>query len=186
MRPEPDPLDAELVERVRGGDATAFDLLVQRHLQRAFAIGYRLLGNREDAQDVVQDAFLAALEAIGTFEAGREFAPWLNRIVVNRALNLRKSRARRATEPLLDVVEATGRSPLRAAEQAELAALIGEAMADLPERQRDIVRLFELEGFTSTEIAAMLGISDGTVRWHLHEARRRLRQSLDLLARSEG
>lgn len=186
MGPVTDPLDADLVERASRGDGAAFDLLVERHIERAFAIAYRLLGNREDAEDVVQDAFVGALEAIGTFEAGRELAPWLNRIVVNRALNVRKSLARRATEPLADALAVGGGSPLRVAEQAELAELVRVAMAELPERQRDIVRLFELEGFTSAEIAAMLGIADGTVRWHLHEARQRLRQSLDLLVRSDG
>jgi RNA polymerase sigma-70 factor (ECF subfamily) len=180
-----EPGDAEIVERVRRGDEAAFDLLVERHIARAFSVGYRLLGNREDAQDVVQESFLAVLERIETFEPGREFGPWFYRIVVNRGLNARKSLARRATMDVPLDVPIAGPSPLRLTEQAELATLVHEAMTELPERQRDIVRLFELEGFPSGEIAEMLGIADGTVRWHLHEARQRLRRALDPYTRQE-
>lgn len=180
-----EPDDGELVERVRHGDAAAFDMLVERHMARAFSVGYRLLGNREDAEDLVQESFLAVLERIATFERGREFAPWFYRIVVNRGLNARKSVARRATADLPAEVTSPGPSPLRMAEQSELATRLREAMAELPERQRDVVRLFELEGFTSLEIAEMLGISDGTVRWHLHEARERLRRSMEVFTRRE-
>lgn len=180
-----EPGDGELAERVRRGDAAAFDLLVERHIARAFSIAYRLLGNREDAEDLVQEAFVAVLERIDTFQPGREFGPWFRRIVVNRAINARKARSRRAMADLPAEVEARGGSPLRAAEQEETAMLVRGAMAELPERQRDILRLFELEGFTSAEIADMLEISDGTVRWHLHQARERLRRSLGLFAGRE-
>ena len=151
-------------------------------MPRAYSIGYRLLGNRQDAEDLVQEAFLAALERIETFQPGREFGPWFRRIVVNRGLNARKASSRRATSDLPAELQAAGASPLRVTEQAEMATLVHGALAELPERQRDVLRLFELEGFTSAEIAEMLEISDGTVRWHLHQARERLRRSLGLLA----
>lgn len=178
--------ESALVERVRGGDTAAFDLLVTRHLKRAFAVAYRLLGQREDAEDLVQDAFLTALEKIDTFQSGRSFGPWFFRILVNRGLNARKARSLRRTDAIPAEAAAAGVSPLREAEQAELRDSLSVAMAGLPERQRTIVRLFELEGFTSMEIAEILELSDGTVRWHLHQARQRLREALAPFARRNG
>lgn len=170
--------ESEVVERVRQGDVAAFGELVRTHARKAYAIAYRVLGHREDSEDLVQDAFLAALEKIGTFQAGRAFGPWLYRIVVNRALNARKSRAVRATEPIPEGVVSPAPSPERAAELAEVRARLLAAMAALPERQRVAVQLFELEGFSGAEVAEILELPEGTVRWQLHQARRTLRAAL--------
>ena len=178
-----EPSDEELAERVRAGDGSAFDLLVQRHMRRAFSVAYRLMGQREDAEDLVQDAFLAALQKIDSYQAGRPFAPWFYRVLVNRGLNSRKSRSRRRTEALPLDVSAAGLSPLRETEQRELREILAAALEELPERQKTIVELFELEGFSSVEIAEVLGLSDGTVRWHLHQARQALRNVLAPFAR---
>lgn len=173
-----DALDARLVERVRRGDARAFDDLVARHMRRAFGVAYRLMGQREDAEDLVQDAFLAALERIDTFRPGRSFSPWFYRILVNRGLNARRARSLRTTVPIPESAAARSPSPDRMAEQGELREELRAALASLPERQRVVVELFELEGFSGPEIAGILEISEGTVRWHLHEARRALRRAL--------
>jgi RNA polymerase sigma-70 factor, ECF subfamily len=180
-----EPADEELVERVRVGDPVAFDALVSRHMPRAFRIAYRLLQNREDAEDLVQDSFLAVLEKIGSFQQGRVFTPWFHRIVVNRGLNARESRSVRTMEQIPETVASREISPARHAEQVELRDRIDEAIAALPERQKTIVQLFELEGFSGAEIADMLEISAGTVRWHLHEARRALREALAPLERKD-
>lgn len=179
-------LDARQVERVRRGDAEAFGELVRRHMRRAFSIAYRILEHREDAEDVVQDAFLRALERLDTLERGRPFRPWFYRIVVNRALNFRRARTIRRTEPIPEEARSEAGLPERDAEQAELRRRLQAAAAALPERQRLIVQLSDLEGLTSAEIAEILEISDGTVRWHLHQARRSLRESLAPLMEEEG
>lgn len=170
--------DEELVERVRAGEVACYDHLVTRHMRRAFSVAYRVLGQREDAEDLVQDAFLTALEKIDSFQVGRRFAPWFFRILVNRGLNARKARTLRQTEALPTELSGPGASPLHQAEVAELRERLEVAMASLPERQKAIVRLFELEGFSSPEIAEILEVSDGTVRWHLHQARQALRETL--------
>lgn len=177
--------EAGLVERVRRGDPGAFDALVSRYMRRAFAVAYRLLGNREDAEDLVQETFMAVLRKIDSFERGRAFAPWFFRILVNRGLNARKSRALRTADELPEHAASGGASPERAAERAELRGRLRAAMDGLPERQRVIVELFELEGFAGPEIAEILEISDGTVRWHLHEARKTLRQALAAYERKD-
>jgi RNA polymerase sigma-70 factor, ECF subfamily len=171
--------EADLIDAARVGDADAFDELVRRHMHRAFAVAYRVLGQRQDAEDVVQDAFVAALVKLDSFERGRPFGPWLLRIVANRGINLRKSRTLRHTEPIPEQVASREASPHQAAERSELRAGLQLALAGLPERQRWIVELFELDGFTSPEIAEMLEIPEGTVRWHLHQARQVLRAALD-------
>jgi RNA polymerase sigma-70 factor, ECF subfamily len=179
------PSDAALVERVKTGDPAAFDALVGRHMARAYGFAYRLLGHREDAEDVVQDVFLTVLDRVDTFQEGREFAPWFYRILANRALTQRKARDIRRTEAIPDQAASQGLSPARAAEQADVRHRVREAVDALPDRQRVIVELFELEGWSGPEIAEMLDVSPATVRWHLHEARRTLREALAPLERKE-
>jgi RNA polymerase sigma-70 factor (ECF subfamily) len=180
-----DAIDAALVERVRGGDVAAYDALVVRHMRRAHAVAFRLLRSREDAEDLVQDAFIQALDKIDSFDTTRPFAPWFFRILTNRGLNARQSRALRTVSEIPDDAASHGESPETSAERGELRARLREAVAALPERQQQIVQLFEIDGWTSSEIAATLGIADGTVRWHVHEARRILREALAPLRRQE-
>lgn len=171
--------EARLVERIRRGDAEAYGELVERHARRAFSIAYRLLGHREDAEDLVQDAFLAALEGIDGFDSSRPFGPWLYRIVTNRGLNARKARALRVTEEVPAETASRLPPPDRLVERSEAHARLAAALGALPERQRLVLQLYELEGISGPEIAEMLGLSEGTVRWHLHEARKALRKELE-------
>ncbi|HKT59915.1 MAG TPA: sigma-70 family RNA polymerase sigma factor [Gemmatimonadales bacterium] len=183
----PDPSEAAAIRRVQAGDGEAFDLIVRRYMRPAYAVAFRVLGHREDAEDVVQEAFLAALANIGSFDTARRFGPWLYRIVMTRGLNFRKSRSRRAAEPLEDGgVASRDAGPAVAAEQAGLRDTVKSALAQLPERQRMVVQLFELDGFSGAEIAEMLGVSPGTVRWYLHEARQALRRMLAHLQETAG
>ena len=169
--------DAALVIRVRAGDARAFDGLVHAYMRQAFQLAYRVVGHREDAEDLVQEAFLAAHQYLDSYDVERPFGPWLMRIVLNRGANLRRSRTRRETEPEVDAVSPAP-SALEESERKEARVILTRAMATLSERQRMIVTLFDVDGRTSTEIGEMLDLSPGTVRWHLHEARRTLRGAL--------
>ena len=163
--------------RVRAGDRSAFDALVHAYMRQAFQLAYRVVNHREDAEDLVQEAFLAAYQYLDSYDASRPFGPWLMRIVLNRGANLRRSRARRETEPETDAVSPAP-SALDESERAEARVQLTRAMATLSERQRMIVTLFDVDGLTSTEIGEMLDLSPGTVRWHLHEARGTLRRAL--------
>jgi RNA polymerase sigma-70 factor (ECF subfamily) len=172
------PSEAEVIARVLAGDAEAFAPLVRRYLRPAYTIGFRLLGNRQDAEDLVQEAFLAALVNLSSFDRARPFGPWFYRIVWTRGLNLRKSLARRATAPLEPERRASAADPAAELERSALADAVRDGLAALPERQRLVVQLFDLDGFSGSEIGAMLGISPGTVRWYLHQGRRALRERL--------
>jgi RNA polymerase sigma-70 factor (ECF subfamily) len=169
--------DAALIARVRAGDSSAFDPLVQMYMRHAFHMAYRVVGHREDAEDLVQESFLAAYQYLDSFDITRPFGPWLTRIVMNRGANLRRARARRQTEPETDAVS-TAPSALEDSTRAEMREVLTQAMATLSERQRLIVTLFDVDGLTSTEIGEQLELAPGTVRWHLHEARRILRGAL--------
>jgi RNA polymerase sigma-70 factor (ECF subfamily) len=169
--------DAALIRRAREGDHAAFDALVGAYMRQAFQMAYRVVGHREDAEDLVQESFLAAFQYLDSFDIARPFGPWLNRIVLNRGANLRRARTRRQTEPETDAVS-TAPSALDESTRTEARELLTAALATLNDRQRLIVTLFDVDGLTSTEIGERLELAPGTVRWHLHEARRVLRGAL--------
>lgn len=170
--------ERNLLSRVQGGDQEAFDLLVRRYLPRARVIARRLMHDPDDADDLVQDAFLRALERIGSFDISRAFEPWFTRLLVNLGLDLQRKRAVRRTESYDPELFPGGSRPDREAEQSELRSSLARALEALPGRQRLIVSLFEIDGHSTEEIAGMLKVSQVTVRWHLHQARRTLRTVL--------
>jgi len=174
---EPRGDERELVIRVQHGDREAFDELARRHARRAFAIAYRILRHTQDAEDLVQDAFIAALDGIGTFDPTRPFAPWFFKIVVNRALNAvsaRSTRERHVTVTPLWSSEAAV-VEFDPAERSEIRQRFQKALGALPQQQRIIVEMSDIDGRSSTEIGEMLDLPRGTVRWHLHQARKSLR-----------
>jgi RNA polymerase sigma-70 factor (ECF subfamily) len=166
-----------LVERVRKGDREAFGLLVDRYSEQAFAVVYGFLQHVEDTEDLVQDAFVRALERIDKLGRGSAFGPWFYRLLVNAALNRRKYLARRRTEDV--PASASGPdSPVVDSERAELRGRLAVALGSLPDELETVVILHDLEGFTHPEIAKVLGIPEGTCRSHLSRARRMLRETL--------
>lgn len=174
--------DANLVEQLRAGDLGALGELARRHQRRALALAQRLVGRREDAEDLVQEAFLTVLDRVSSFRSGRPFAPWFYRILANRAADLRRSRRVREADPLPADLAAPGETPEAVAERRHLRERIERALRGLSERQRLVVQLFELDGLSGREIAEMLNVEETTVRWTVHEARKRLRAALS----SEG
>jgi len=172
-----------LVVRVQLGDSEAFGELARRHARRAFAIAYRILRHTQDAEDLVQDAFIAALDGIASFDPTRPFAPWFFRIVVNRALNAASARSTRERHVTLTNLwtEDAAVVELDPAERSEIRHRFQRALAALPRQQRLIVELSDIDGRSSTEIGEMLDLPRGTVRWHLHQARKTLRLALAAL-----
>jgi RNA polymerase sigma-70 factor (ECF subfamily) len=171
-------LDRDLLERVRSGERDAFGSIVGRYLPRAMALAMRLLRHREDAEDLVQDAFLAALQHIDSFDLARPFWPWLSRIIVNRGLDLTASRSTRSADSLGDEVSDPRPTPGDFVEQEEVREEFQRTLVALPARRRLVVQLFEVDGFSVAEIAKLLDSSPATIRWHLHVARRQLRTAL--------
>jgi RNA polymerase sigma-70 factor (ECF subfamily) len=171
--------EAEVVSRVLAGDVDAYDLLVRAYMRKAYAVAYRVLASPQDSEDAVQEAFFTALERLDTFDQTRPFGPWFLRIVANQARNLRRSNAVRDSAPLDEgTAYDSGRSPDRAAADAELREAFTEALSHLAPRPRQIVQMADVDGLASTEIAELLDLSPGTVRAYLHEARQALRRIL--------
>ncbi len=169
--------ELELVQRVRAGDREAFAVLVERYAEQAFAVAYGFLQHVEDAEDLVHDAFIRALERIDSLTPGSGFGAWFYRVVVNAALNRRKYLSRRRTDDV-PVTAAALDSPAADSERAQLRARLARALSSLPAELETIVILHDLEGFTHPEIARVLEIPEGTCRSHLSRARRMLRDLL--------
>jgi RNA polymerase sigma-70 factor (ECF subfamily) len=170
--------EATLVGRALGGDRGAFGELVARYADQARRVARAVLQDPDDADDAAQDAFLAALVKLEQFDPSRPFGPWLMRIVANAATDRRRRRRVRQAEPLDEALVAGGQRPDAVAEREVLGARLREALAELPERRRMAVVLFDVEGYSHAEIGGILGMPEGTVRSEVFHARRRLRKLL--------
>lgn len=173
--------DAEAVRATLAGDQSAFALLVDRYLRVTHAVAYAVLGNRADAEDVAQDAFLLAYHRLAQCRAPQHFRSWLLRIARNRAYNVADMIRVRRHEQLADRFEDTNAhaNPAAYAEQQQTRAALLQAVASLKPVQREVVLLHDLEGIAHAEIARVLGTSELMCRKHLMQARRRLRILLD-------
>jgi RNA polymerase sigma-70 factor, ECF subfamily len=185
VMPEPtaDPaaLERELVIDAQRGSREAFAALVRRYQQRAYGIARAIVFTHEDAEDAVQEAFLHAYRALDRFRPDQSFGAWLHRIVANAALDIGRRRKVRAAESLPETVALPFRDP---AIDGELRARLESGLAKLTERQRSVIVLHDVQGYTHGEIGAMLGMPEGTARSDLHHARAALRRTLSDL-RSE-
>jgi RNA polymerase sigma-70 factor (ECF subfamily) len=171
--------DAALALRAAAGDRDAFGALVQRHQAAVRRLTRAVTGDAHDADDAAQDAFLSALDRIETYDPSRPFGPWLMRIATNAAIDLVRRRAVRKADALDERAPSRGASPASDAEAAEVRAKLTAALASLPERQRVAVTLFDVEGYSHSEIAGVLRIPEGTVRSDVFHARRTLRVALE-------
>jgi RNA polymerase sigma-70 factor, ECF subfamily len=181
VRPDIEPIesDARLVGLARTGDRSAFEKLVRRHMNGAYAVALAELADAKDAEDAVQDAFISALERLDACRDPTAFGAWLRRIVRNRARSVGRRERVRQTEPLEQVAARQSASnPERDLDRAELRRRLEPALAALPPVQRAVVLMHDLEGYRHREIAAELELPEGTVRSHLFLARRALREAL--------
>lgn len=178
--------DAELVARWQGGDASAFETLVRRHERRVFRLLLRMLGNREDAEDASQEAFLSLHRHGHRFRGEARFSTFVYRVAANAALNRRRSLGRaRTREKELAVRQAAGddlpsapRDPEGAAGGAEVQERVQQALLELPQDLRAAIVLYDLEGQPYRDIALALGVPEGTVKSRIHRARNSLRELL--------
>jgi RNA polymerase sigma-70 factor (ECF subfamily) len=176
--------DAALVERLKGGDPKALDELFRRHRDAAYGIAFRLVGSREDALDVVQEAFIHVMRGIQSFRGQSAFRTWLYRIVTHASLDYRRWRSLRTTESLDSESAAepaagpSQRTPQEEAADRDLREAIDMAFANISEKNRAALVLFAIEGMSYKEVADVLGISVGTVMSRIFNARQRLRELL--------
>jgi RNA polymerase sigma-70 factor, ECF subfamily len=161
----------------RTGDPDAFHLLYRRHTDMLFTMAVRLLGNRLDAEDAVHDTWLRAMRASTRFHGTATVRTWLTGILVNRVRELLRARPLESLDLLPDRAASDREIPDRTAEAID----VSRALAEMPERYREVFVLHDIQGFTHDEIATALGIAAGTSRSQLARGRDWLRQALHVL-----
>lgn len=175
--------EAELIQAAAAGDADAFERLVDLKRRLVLRAAFRILGNLEDAHDVAQAVFLTLWKSLDRYDAGRRFDTWLYRVTVNAAIDMvRKAGPRSRLQPLpeegRDRVFAVGPDAERRLNRSELQKVFSRLAAGLPERQRAAFVLRELQGLSTAQVAEALEVTESTVRNHLLQARKVLREGI--------
>jgi RNA polymerase sigma factor (sigma-70 family) len=183
------PTDGELVLQSQQGDVHAFDELVERYHGKIYGLTYNMTSNREDAEDLTQEVFVKAFQALPRFQGKSSFYTWLYRIAVNKTINYRKKRNRKRalsldqfdqeikTDEVYHDLTSKG-SPLRNVSLTELQKKMNEALQTLSEKHRTVVVMHDMQGIPHEEIAKVVGASVGTIRSRLFYARRQMQVEL--------
>jgi RNA polymerase sigma-70 factor (ECF subfamily) len=176
--------DLILVERARSGDLDAFNDLVECYQDLLFSLVVRMVPDRDQAADAVQEAFFSAYRNIDKFRGG-SFRSWVSRIAINAAMDTQRLRKRRPVEPYPELEDESWQPPADASAdpvtsslEAERHRALNAALAQVTDDQRAAIVLFDIEGYDYAEIAAMTGVSLGTVKSRIHRGRLALRAVL--------
>jgi RNA polymerase sigma factor (sigma-70 family) len=183
------PDEALLVEHARKGDLAAYDDLVRRYQERIYATVYHMTANHEDANDLAQEAFIKAFQALKSFKGGSSFYTWVYRIAVNKTINFLKQRKNRNQLSLDDldlnaehdpdlVALISEKTPRREVNLSELQEKLNTAMLKLSDAHRLVVTLHDVQGLSHEEIAKIMECNIGTVRSRLFYARQQLQAYL--------
>ncbi len=175
--PEQDEV-VRLVWASRAGDRAAFDRLVLLYQRQAVGLAFGILGNRDDAAEVAQEAFLKAHLSLGRLSEPARFRFWLLKIVANEAVSRRRTARRRRIITRLFLAAQTQRQspgPQEKENADELQKAVERAMRQLTDREARAIALFGLGDLPQEEVARIMGCSAGAVRWHVHRARKKLR-----------
>ncbi|UVS82701.1 Alternative RNA polymerase sigma factor SigM [Actinokineospora sp. UTMC 2448] len=170
--------DADLIAAHAAGDPRAFSELVRRHRDRLWAVALRTLRDPEEAADALQEAFISAFRAAGSFRAESQVTTWLHRIVVNACLDRVRRRNARPTVPLPETGPGEPVSPRDAMADRETQLVVQRALSELSEDQRMPIILVDVEGYSVAETAQLLGIAEGTVKSRCARGRAKLAKSL--------
>src|SRR5438105_2758108 len=186
--PEPVP-ESELVQRARRGDLTAYDELVRRYQERIYATIYHMTANHEDANDLAQETFIKAYQALKSFKGDSSFFTWVYRIAVNKTINFLKQRKNKTHMSLNDldfnaehdadlVALISEKTPRREVNLIELQEKLNAALQKLSEVHRLAVTLHDVQGLSHEEISRIMSCNTGTVRSRLFYARQQLQAYL--------
>ena len=179
--------DAAVIERVRAGDTETFQVLVERHSHAVFRLAYRMTGNEEDAEDVVQETFLRAFRRLNQFAGQASFAVWLHRIAANCSLDLLRQRRRQATAGVLrsphppetlDLLPGPTPTPDRAMANAETQQQVQTALDALSPQERAAFVLRHFENRSIADISAALGLRVSAAKHSVFRAVQKMRQAL--------
>lgn len=183
---EPLNPDADLIERSQNGEESAFQELVELYRTRVASIAYQVLGNYEDARDVSQEVFVKLYKGINGFDPRKKFFTWLYRLTVNASIDFLRSKKRRSQEYSIEdrpnqYSEIPGselESVTYQIESKELRQIFQQLSTKLNPKQKAAFALCDLQGFSADEAAEILECPKVTLRWYLHEARKRIRKAI--------
>ena len=173
-----------IIRRVQHGDIDAFELLVAAYEKNVFNVALQMVGNREDAQDMAQEAFLKAYNSLDSFRGDSKFSSWLYRIVSNVCLDFKRRQSRRPSSSLtveddegetleLDIADES-QSPEALLERKLTREAVRRGLQKLPDEQRQILLLREIQGMSYEEIGEAMGLEEGTVKSRIFRARKKL------------
>ena len=173
-----------IIRRVQHGDVNAFELLVAAYEKNVFNVAMQMVGNREDAQDMAQEAFLKAYNSLSSFRGDSKFSSWLYRIVSNVCLDFKRRQGRRPSSSLtveddegetleLDIADES-QSPEALLERKLTREAVRRGLQELPDEQRQILLLREIQGLSYEEIGEAMGLEPGTVKSRIFRARKKL------------
>ena len=174
----------KLILRASGGDPSAFNQLMGMHEKRMYAVALRMCGNREDAQDCLQEAMLRVYRAIGGFKGQSSFGTWVYRITMNTCLDelrRKKNKQNVSFDNLLDQGWSPAddsASPEKKVMQIEMRKSISSSIQELPEDMRSAIIMRDIHGYSYDEIADMLGVNVGTIKSRISRGREKLREKL--------
>ena len=174
--------DVDVVRRVLAGETALFEILMRRYNQRVYRAVRAILGTDDDAEDVMQQAYLNAYTHLGQFEERAQFSTWLTRIAVNEALGRRRKRQRTAWdggEELMVELESNVPNPEQQASTSQMREVMERELAALPAAYRTVLVLREVEGLSTAETAECMSVSEDVVKQRLHRARGMVRAALE-------
>ena len=174
-----EPLSRVVLEKARRGDRDAFAQIIRIHFRTAYVVALAIVDEPSDAEDVVQDAFVRCWQRLDQCRRAGSFAGWLRTIVRSVAMNHLEREAVRATAALDAHPVPSRESPARDLDRSELRRRLTEALKHLTPAQREVLLLYDLEGFRHGEIAKLLGISEIVSRRRLSNARKRMRGAME-------
>jgi RNA polymerase sigma-70 factor (ECF subfamily) len=186
--------DSEIVDRVRKGDTQQFRELVERYQTRAFHVAKRVLRSDEDAEEVVQEAFVKAYLSLDSFKGQSKFYTWFYRIVFNMSVDVKRKQQRRGGDAVeyiedlgsFDTKDSVDRLPETNVANREMLALVAEALKELSDDHREVLVMREFDGLSYDEIADLLKVNRGTVMSRLFYARKNLQALLAKLDTTRG
>ncbi len=177
--------DLYLIERARDGDLDAFNDLVTAYQDHLYALVVRMVPDRDQASDAVQEAFFSAFRNLESFRGG-SVRSWLSRICVNAAMDTQRARKRRPSQPYPELEDDSWQppagddaDPVRTAMTSERTRVLNDALTRITDDQRTAIVLFDVEGYDYAEIASLTGVSLGTVKSRIHRGRLALRNLLE-------
>lgn len=196
-----DESEAQFIARLVARDETAFNELVLAYNRRVFSLVYRMLGRRDEAEDVAQDVFLQVFKAIDQFRGDSKLSTWIYRIAVNLCKNRSAYLSRRHAQDQEDVADMVDRAPLSAAkgvsvgavsrpdeivEGMQMEAIVKRAIGSMEPEFREVLILRDVEDLSYEEIAAITGLPDGTVKSRIHRARSQLKALVEKLVQGQA